>query len=551
MSAKPAPPANARAGGSRPGARTADRVTEREVDGAGGAVPGRDAVWIAGLFVAAAVYQLVVLLDLARGPFFGHPILDARYQVEWALDLAAGRETHAVFFQSPLYSYLLAGFLRVFGWQVWGIVLIQWAAMLAVGALVLATLRRLGVDRRVTRGAVAFVLFYPLLPFYASFFHKTALEILLHALVLFLMVRLVTGERTERGGLALAFVSGAVFGAAALVRSTFQLLLLLPMPFLSGRRALRIALLVAGFALPVGWATLHNHRGAGEWVPLQTSFGFNLFLGNNPWNPEGALMPVPGLQTKPLEEESSARAYAESQARRTLSVSGENETYLTMVRNYIRLQPDRFRSALGRKLHWYLHREELPDNESYRDATAAAPSLAWNPLHWGWVVLFTLPALLLLVASWRWRGSVPRGELVVLLYALSLLAVTMVFFVNSRFRVCHLAPWIVIAALGADTAIRHARRHRTAVVLAVGLGLLPAIAMLAQPMPVYPPDERTLKLCLLYGDLGELDRAEALARTLESEKTREAQLARIASLRAAPAGAPRELRLLSPRLPHR
>src|SRR5262249_52340815 len=77
----------------------------------------RHGPWLAGLFGLGAIYQLLALLQLSRSPYFGHPILDARYQVEWAFGLAAGRDPHAVFFQAPLYSYLLAGFLEWFGWR--------------------------------------------------------------------------------------------------------------------------------------------------------------------------------------------------------------------------------------------------------------------------------------------------------------------------------------------------------------------------------------------------------------------------------------------------
>src|SRR5262245_57594835 len=73
--------------------------------------------WLVALFLLGAIYQLLVLLQLSRSPYFGHPILDARYQVEWAFALVAGNEPHAVFFQSPLYSYVLAGFLKLFGWR--------------------------------------------------------------------------------------------------------------------------------------------------------------------------------------------------------------------------------------------------------------------------------------------------------------------------------------------------------------------------------------------------------------------------------------------------
>src|SRR5262249_27207942 len=174
-----------------------------------------------------------------------------------------------------------------------------------VRLLVWATLRRLDVDVRVSLAVVAFALFYPLLPYYATFLHKTALEMVMHALVLWLAVRVVTDSGEGRRVMLLSLAFGLACGMAALVRSTFPPLALLPGLFRRTRRLVTLACVALGFTGPVGWATLHNLRGAGGWVPLQTSLGFNLFLGNNPWNNEGGLMPVPGLEMKPLQEEAN------------------------------------------------------------------------------------------------------------------------------------------------------------------------------------------------------------------------------------------------------
>lgn len=507
--------------------------------------------WTIGIVAAAILYQAGVLLRLSHSPYFGNPILDARYQIEWAFALAAGRDPHPVFFQSPLYSYLVAGFLRAFGWHVWGLVLLQWCCVLVTALLVRETLARLGVERRVALGALAFVLFYPLYPYYAAFLHKTTLEVLVHVLFLYLGVRMVAGGDGPRRELALAFAFGLACGLAALVRSTFQAFLLLPWALISGRRAVRIGLMVLGFLVPFGWATWHNTRGAGEWVPLQTSFGFNIFLGNNPWNAEGALIPAPGMAIKPLEEEASARAYAERQAGRPLRISQVNAVYVGLVRAYAQNSPGRFLSALAHKFYWYLHREELPDDDCYRCMADTTLLLSANPLHWGWLALLVPPALVLVVARWRWRRRVSRAELFALAYAFGLVAVTMVFFVSSRFRVSHVAAWLVVAALGLDVVVREWRSHRAAILMIAGLGICPGIALLAQPLPVYPPDDATMKLVFLYRDLDEFGRAEATALTLQNPELRTLELGRIAELRAAPDQPGRRRRLLGDVIPAR
>jgi hypothetical protein len=90
-----------------------------------------------------------------------------------------------------------------------------------------------------------------------------------------------------------------------------------------------------------------------------------------------------------------------------------------------------------------------------------------------------------------------------------------------------------------------------AIVLAAVVGALPGLVMLGQPELEYPPDNMTNKLCQLYMDLDQFDLAEAEANKLESQKTREAQLARIARFRQAPDDPARERKLLGNVIPRR
>src|SRR5262249_21296973 len=155
-------------------------------------------------------------------------------------------------------------FLKAFGWRPLALILLQWLGVLLVPLLLLATLRRLAVDARVSLGVAAFALFYPLLPYYATFLHKTTLEIVMHALVLWLAVLVVTDAGQGRRALLLSLAFGLAVGIAALVRATFQPLALLPV-LSTPKRWARLACVALGFVGPVGWATLHNLHGAGEW----------------------------------------------------------------------------------------------------------------------------------------------------------------------------------------------------------------------------------------------------------------------------------------------
>jgi hypothetical protein len=501
------------------------------------------------LFGAGAVYQLVAILQLSRSPFFGNPILDARYQVEWAFALASGYDPHPTFFQSPLFSYALALFLKLFGWQPWGIVLVQWALLLGVAVLVLLALGRLGVERPIRLVLFAVALFHPLYPYYAAMLHKTAVEIFVHAAVLYLGVRVLTDVEVGWRSIVLAALFGLICGLASLVRATFQAVAILPVLFLRANRVRRIAAIAAGFVVPLAWASIHNYRGADEWVPLQTSFGFTLFLGNNPWNPEGGQMLVPGLSNKPLQEEASSKEYAERMSGRPLSIREVNRFFVDEVWKFVRTQPARFSAAQLRKIYWYFHREELPDNDCYRCLARDVPALALSPLNWGWIVLVALPALAVVVASWFWERRAPPAALFAVAYAVALLSMILVFYVSSRLRIGHVAAWLVVAGLGLHQAKVHWPERRRAILVLLIAGLLPGMILLNQPLPEYPPDDATLKFAWMHADLDQFDRAAAAARTLQDAGRREALLRVIEELRAAPPDRPRHL--LSPLLPPR
>ena len=503
------------------------------------------------LYAGGLLYQLLVVLQLSHSPFFGNPILDARYQVEWAMALASGFEPHPVFFQSPLYSYLLAGVLRVAGWPVWPLVIAQVLMMLLVARLVERTLELLEVRPALRLGILGVALFYPLYPYYASQLHKTALEILLYALVMYLGTALLAGERPRARHLGLAAAFGLACGLAALTRATFQAVALVPCLLVPRQRLATLLAVLLGFLAPFGWASVHNYRGAGQWVPLQTSFGFTLFLGNNPWNPQGAQLLVPGLSNRPLEEEASSRAYAEQRSGRALTVAQVNDFFVARVLDFARNHPAAFLSAQAHKLYWYLHREELPDDDCYRDSFAEAPALGWNPLGWGWVAAFALPALSLVACSWKWRGRCPPAELFAVLLPLVFLALAMLFYISSRLRVGHVAPWLPVLGLGFEQLLRSGRQRAATLLVVVCLALLPGLAMALTPELQYPPDETRTKRVRLLLDLGLFDEAQRQIHLLADPSLRQEYQDHLQTLRALPDPSLRPRYLLSPRIPQR
>src|SRR5437867_9764265 len=68
------------------------------------------------LAVLALIVRLVYLFQISRTPFYYPSKLDPLFYFTWAREIASGHWIgDRIFIQSPLYAYLLALFLRVFG----------------------------------------------------------------------------------------------------------------------------------------------------------------------------------------------------------------------------------------------------------------------------------------------------------------------------------------------------------------------------------------------------------------------------------------------------
>lgn len=496
------------------------------------------------LLALGALYQGLALRQFADNPWFGNPVLDARYQVEWAFALAAGHDPHPLWFQSPLYSYLLAGMIRTLGWSIPVLVACQVLLGLGAGVLLERTLVLLQVTRAARLALFAFLLFDPLLPFYAAFTHKTSLEIFLTAAVLWTGVRLAAAGGWPLGS---ALLFGFTCGTAALVRSTFQAVVALPAVLSRGRRLAVLGAAVAGAAPALLWGVAHNSLAAGELLPIQTSLGFNLYMGNNPGNPLGEQVLPPELSVVPLQEEGTARAWAESQQGRSLRPSQVDAFYRLQVLDYAREQPGRFLATLGRKAVNYLHRQELADNERYSFLAPSAPLMWRNPLGWGFVMAAAFPALGWIVAGWARRRSVPPSEAFPVLLAVFLALTLVIFFSNSRLRVGHLAPWLAVVGLGwRYLAEMWSGWRRPALALGAVL-LVPGLLLVVLPVPGYHSDEAWTKTALIYHDLRDLERARDAAGRIEDSELRQSVLDRLEETRRAPERFRPEL--LSPTIP--
>lgn len=214
---------------------------------------------------------------LARAIALGDPML-------WAPGKAAGQGT--AFYYQPLYPYFVALTHLVFGDGIFGVALVQRLLLAAtVGWVAAMTRRLLGV----AAGWVAFIggglFLYIQGGRWTDVLLAEPLFLPLMAGWTWLLVRAAT-EPASQGRL---IVAGVVGGLATLTRSTLLLGWPLVLPVwwasLRARRVRAIAVVVATMIAVVATATLRNWVVSSTIVPVTTSFGINLYIGNEPPRP--------------------------------------------------------------------------------------------------------------------------------------------------------------------------------------------------------------------------------------------------------------------------
>jgi 4-amino-4-deoxy-L-arabinose transferase-like glycosyltransferase/Flp pilus assembly protein TadD len=428
--------------------------------------------------VPLAVHLALCLLHLwfvADSPLLRYLTLDLKSYDSWARSILAGDLLgKQVFYQDPLYPYLMALVYKLTGARVAHVLLLQVAGSVATVYLTYRLTETL-FGTAAARVAVWAAALYGPAVYYASKPEKASLAALAVTASLWFLVRAREGR--SRWSLA----AGALLGLGSLLRGNVLLValaaavLILFTPLLTpspGRRLRAGAGLVAGLGIVLLPVLARNRVVGEEWVFTTSQAGANLFIGNNAGNVTGTYAVPHFVRPSPLYEEEDFRRFAEHTLGRSLGPSEVSRFYVGQVLDWAVHEPARFLRLQGIKLLAFVDRWEYPDNWSLYFVRRFSPVLALPLLSYGLVVPF---AALGLIAVFRRPRDPARVffALLVLVYAVSVVA----FYVFSRYRFPIVFALIALAAHGAvvlwqDAALRRPRRVALAVaVLAAMFGV--------------------------------------------------------------------------------
>lgn len=416
----------------------------------------RDFALVAGL---ALVVRALYLVQVREAPLFSLLIMDGASYEAWARRIAEGDWLGAeVFYQAPLYPYLLAVVKLVAGDGLWPIRILQ-ALLGAMSCGLLMLAGRAFFSRRVGIGAGIALALYPPAIFFDGQIQKASLGGVLVTALLWLLGRVRRSPRPREW-----LACGVALGALMATRE--ETLLLVPallawcaLHFRDRPLAVRArwsAAFVGGLALVLAPIAARNAVVGGEFVLTTSQAGPNFFIGNHR-GASGVYEPLrPGRGATALER-IDARELAEMGAGRELSPTEVSAWWFKCSFDWIASEPLAWLKLLGRKLALTLNAYEIPDYEDQQYFAEHSSLLRWLGFVLNFGVAVSLGAAGVLL-TWRRRRELDVLYAVMATFALG----CVLFYVFGRYRY-PLAPLAILfasAAVAQSHELYVERAHR-------------------------------------------------------------------------------------------
>jgi tetratricopeptide (TPR) repeat protein len=429
-------------------------------------------------------------------------VMDARRYDERAREIVArGPMPREVFFQAPLYPYLLAAVYGPTGGSRVAARAVQILAD-ALTAVLLAVVAARLFGPAAGRVAGLLAALYGPFVFSSPLLLKTTFTLLAEAaLLLALIPRPGEGGEPGRGRMLLA---GLCLGIAALLQENLLLLAPCVVLFLLLRGRLARWDAAAAFALGVGLClapvALINYRVGGELVLTSSRGGLNFYFGN--CRGASGIFPSLGAGTQDPErlKEESRRMAAAFEEERTgrpvnpaaLTPGRVSAIFWAETLRQMGADPLGWARLLLWKLRLFWNAYEVPDAEGYRVYRRAAGAVSWPWIGFGLVAPFGLAGLALA----RRR---PGAQLLALLTA-GLCVSVVAFFVFGRYRV-PVVPFLIPPAGFALVTLAELLRQRRWRALAAP-ALLAAVLLVAVSFPAFSAPEKRAHDAAIWFNLG-------------------------------------------------
>lgn len=457
----------------------------------------RPAWWVLTAIALVALLARVWCVEQyeRHHPLADRPAIDEASYDSWARQIAAGDVLgREIFFQEPLYPYVLGGIYALGGDDPSQQRQLARRVQAGLGALTAVLVALLGARlfgaRAGALAGVGLALYLPAI-WFAALLLKPSLFLPLLALFL---LRLVDAERTRDW-----FVVGVLAGLGALLRGNMLVLTpviaLWPLARALHERSSRArglwsaAAVIAGVALVLTPVALRNHHVGGRFVLTTSGAGTNFYGGNNLDNPYGVATEFDWVRGVPEHEAGDWRHEASRRAGRELDPTQTSAFWRDATLASMARAPLEHARILWRKLRLALNRYETPDNHFFAWDARYVPLLRAPLPGFGVLGFLGLCGVALCVLDALRRRRHGRALEVALVFALYLATIVLTV-MSDRVRLAllvTLAPFV-------GWFVLELRRWRTAprsMLIAT-----PAFATAAWLVfaPVFPPERRAADL---------------------------------------------------------
>jgi tetratricopeptide (TPR) repeat protein len=398
------------------------------------------------IFAIAFAVRLVHVWQIRPAPFFSVLMGDSRGYDEWARRIAGGDWFgHDVFYQAPLYPYVLGVIYAVAGRDLLLVRVIQIAIGSTSCVLLALAARRLFSTRAGIAAGSILALYAPAM-FFDGLLQKSVLDVFFVCLALWLIARIIaaTDEPSDTRNYSLPWLLlGLAMGGLSLTRENALVFIVVIVVWgLFVARAQSVAAFLLGLAIVLVPVATRNSLVGGGFYVTTSQFGPNFYIGNNP-TADGTYASLRYGRGAPEYERQDATELAELSVGRRLSPAEVSSYWTDRALDFITSRPGAWVGLLARKVALVWNRAEMVDTED--QATHAEWSLPLRlagPLaHFG--VLVPL-ALFGLIVTWPMRSRLWVLYAMLVAYAASVA----LFYVFARYRYPLVPLLVLFAAAG-------------------------------------------------------------------------------------------------------
>jgi 4-amino-4-deoxy-L-arabinose transferase-like glycosyltransferase len=302
------------------------------------------------ILILALLLRLGHWLAVRDQPFFAQLIMDSHEYDRWAQEIAGGAWLGSeVFFQAPLYPYLLAVLYSIFGHHLDVVYVLQILLAVAGCYALFKAGEKIGGEK-VGLASAALAALYGVFIFYDVQVLKESLAVVTVCFLLWILVEARESQKMEHW-----FTAGLLCGMLSLLRENMLIvvLFLLFLPYCRNRRLVfflsRSAALLLGVCLIITPVAVRNWVVGKVFLPTTFQGGVNFYIGNNPLA-NGTYQPVvPGKQIPSYERAEPIRI-AEQDVGRKLSPGEVSDYWFRKSLSWIKRDPLGFVRLQLRKL---------------------------------------------------------------------------------------------------------------------------------------------------------------------------------------------------------